>query len=380
MSTPAHSPATAPIAASARSSSLAPLLALSGARIKEFFREPGALFWTFGFPLLITVALGIAFRNEGPPRVAVAVVASSASSDAAQVAAKSGTGAARLAAILEVDPGLTVHVLSASEAAARLRTGEVVLTIDPGTGAGGPVIYRFDPSHPDALGARRLVDDRLQRHAGRRDPVPTHDETAVARGARYVDWLVPGLLGMQLLSGALWGTAWNIVNARQRKLLKRLIATPMRKGHYLLSYRISGLLFVPLQVIVLFAFARLTFGVTVHGSALAVLALSFLGSWSFAGLGLLCASRAQNSETANGLVNLVTLPMFVLSGVFFSSARFPTVLQPWIRLLPLSAFNEALRHIVNDGASLFAQGFPVAVLLVWGLAASAVALRLFRWT
>ena len=208
----------------------------------------------------------------------------------------------------------------------------------------------------------------------------TTDETAVARGGRYVDWLVPGLLGMQLLSGALWGTAWNIVNARQRRLLKRLAATPMRRSDYLLSFRVAGLLFVPVQVVVLFVFARLTFGVTVHGSLGAVFLLSLFGSWSFAGLGLLCAARAQNSETANGLVNLATLPMFVLSGVFFSSGRFPAFLQPAIRLLPLSAFNEALRHVVNDGASLLSQGFPLVVLLLWGLLSATVALRLFRWS
>jgi ABC-type multidrug transport system permease subunit len=139
-------------------------------------------------------------------------------------------------------------------------------------------------------------------------------------------------------------------------------------------------LFVPLQVVVLFAFARVTFGVKMYGSPVAVLALSLFASWSFAGLGLLCASRAQNNETANGLVNLVTLPMFMFSGVFFSSARFPSFLHPVIRVLPLSAYNEALRHIVNDGASLFSQGYPLAVLAAWGLLSSAVALRLFRWT
>jgi ABC-type multidrug transport system permease subunit len=195
-----------------------------------------------------------------------------------------------------------------------------------------------------------------------------------------VDWLVPGLLGMQLLNGAMWGAAFSIVNARQRKLLRRLAATPMRRGHYLLSYRVSGLLFVPLQVLVLFGFARLAFGVVIQGSALAVLAIALLGSWSFAGVGLLCASRAQNSETANGLINLVTLPMMVLSGVFFSASRFPDVLQPAIRILPLSAFNEALRHVVNDGASIVSQGFPIAVLVGWALVSSVLALRLFRWS
>jgi ABC-2 type transport system permease protein len=347
-----------------------PLWALSAARIKQFLREPGALFWTFGFPLLITVALGIAFRNQGPTRIQVAVI--------------EGPGGAAVASALAGDKGMAVAVLDPAQAAQRLRTGEVVLLVVPSPASPAspalPVVYRFDPTRPHALAARRQVDDRLQRRAGRRDALATRDETAVARGSRYVDWLVPGLLGMQLLNGAMWGAAFNIVNARQRKLLKRLAATPMRRSDYLLSFRVSGLVFVPLQVLILFAFARLTFGVIIHGSAISVLALSLLGSWSFAGLGLLCASRAQNSETANGLINLITLPMMVLSGVFFSSSRFPKVLQPAIRLLPMSAFNDALRHVVNDGASIFAQGFPLAVLVGWAVVGSVVAVRIFRWT
>ena len=343
-----------------------PLWALSGARIKQFLREPGALFWTFGFPLLITVALGSAFRNQGPSKSHVAVIA--------------GPGGAVAASTLAGDQAIEVAILDPASAARRLVTGDVVLIVLAPASPGLPFVYRYDPSRPDALAARRLVDERLQRQAGRRDPLPTRDETAVAKGARYVDWLVPGLLGMQLLNGAMWGAAFNIVNARQRKLLKRLAATPMRRSDYLLSFRVSGLVVVPIQVVVLFAFARLAFGVTIHGSAIAALALALLGSWSFAGLGLLCASRAQNSETANGLINLITLPMMVLSGVFFSSSRFPAVVQPAIRLLPMSAFNEALRHVVNDGASIFAQGYPIAVLVGWALVTSVVAVRIFRWT
>ncbi len=341
------------------------LWALSGVRLKLFFREPGSMFWTFGFPLLVTVALGVAFRNQGQAKTPVAIV--------------DGPGAAGIAAALGQQGPVAARVVDAVEAARELRTGQVVLAV-AAPGAGAPLVFQYDPSRPESVAARRQVDDLVQIHAGRRDLVPTRDETAVSRGGRYVDWLVPGLLGLQLLNGAMWGAAFNIVNARQRKLLKRLAATPMRRAHYLLSYRVSGLVFVPLQVFVLFVFARLTFGVVIQGSALAVLGLAFLGSWAFAGLGLLCASRAQNSETANGLINLVTLPMMVFSGVFFSSARFPGVLQPVIRLLPLTAFNEALRHVVNDGASLFSQGFPLAVLIGWTVVTSVLAVRLFRWT
>jgi ABC-type multidrug transport system permease subunit len=342
------------------------LWALSVVRIKLFLREPGSLFWVFVFPLLITVALGVAFRTQGPPRTAVAVEA--------------GPAAAATAAALADKPGVTVEVLADAEAERRLRTGEVALIVDAPATPGGPVTFRYDPSRPEAPGVRRLVDDMLQERAGRRDPVATRDETAVVRGARYVDWMIPGLLGMQLLNGAMWGAAFNIVNARQRKLLKRLAATPMRRGYYLLSYRVSGLLFVPLQLFVLFGFARLAFGVVIQGSVLATLVLALLGSWSFAGIGLLCAARAENSETANGLINLVTLPMLVLSGVFFSASKFPHAIQPVIRLLPLTAFNDALRHVVNDGASIFAQGFPLAVLVGWGVVTTALALRWFRWT
>jgi len=357
------SPARAP---SSALRSLEPLGQLTLARVREFAREPGAVFWTFGFPLLITVALGIAFRDPGPPRLVVTVI--------------DGPRAAEVRGVLAADPGLDVRVLPADQAAARLRAAATVLVVEPGAGSAGPTIYGFDPSRPESIGARREVDDRLQRAAGRADVLPTADATAVARGGRYVDWMVPGLLGMQLLSGALWGNAWNIVTARQRRLLKRLAATPMRRAHYLMSFRLAGLLFVPLQVLVLFVFARFTFGVRVQGSLVAVLALAIFGSWSFAGLGLLCAARAQNSETANGLINLVSLPMYILCGVFFSSARFPAAIQPLIRILPLGAFNEAMRHVVNDGASIFAQGFPLGVLLAWAVVSSAVALRLFRWT
>lgn len=342
------------------------LWALSGVRLKLFFREPGSMFWTFGFPLLVTVALGVAFRNQGQAKTPVAIV--------------DGPGAAQVAAALAGQGAVAARVVDAGEATRELRTGQVALAIEAPGAPGAPLVFRYDPSRPDAHAARRQIDDLLQAQAGRRDVVATRDETAVSRGGRYVDWLVPGLLGLQLLNGAMWGAAFNIVNARQRRLLKRLAATPMQRAHYLLSYRVSGLVFVPLQTVVLFAFARLTFGVAIQGSALAVLGLALLGSWAFAGLGLLCASRAQNSETANGLINLVTLPMMVFSGVFFSSARFPAVLQPAIRLLPLSAFNEALRHVVNDGASIFSQGFPLAVLVAWTVVTSFLAVRLFRWT
>jgi len=352
--------------------------------MREFLREPGAVFWTFGFPLLMTLALGVAFRQQGPAKNRVGIA--------------EGPAAAALTAALAPSPNLQVVTLPPAALEQALRRGELLLAVsasgsepfstapEPAAGlpaptAGtSPITLRFDPSRPEASATSLLVSDLLQARAGRKDPLAIAKDTSVIQGARYIDWLVPGLLGMQLLSGGLWGSAWNIVTARQRRLLKRLAATPMSRRHYLLSFRVSGLIFVPLQVVILFGFARLGFGVRIHGAFGAVLALALIASWSFAGIGLLCACRAQNTETANGLVNLATLPMYVLSGVFFSGARFPAIFQPFIRLLPLSAFTQSLRAVVNDGASLFQQGAPIAVMAVWGIVTSAIALKLFRWT
>ncbi|MHB8418240.1 MAG: ABC transporter permease [Myxococcales bacterium] len=332
---------------------------LTAARLRIFAREPSAVFWTFGFPLLLTIALGIAFQRQGPPKLAVAVTADSGPLPA-------------------LGPRFELRQLERGEADLALRRGQVALVVS--RPPGGALTYRFDPTRPEGAAARLAVDDALQRAAGRADPLPTSDDRVDAPGSRYMDWLVPGLLGMQLMSGSLWGVAYAIVETRQRKLLKRLSATPMRRRDYLASFILSRLIFVIVETPIILWFAKLTFGVAIHAPMLEILAVSCLGAASFAGLALLCASRAQNTETANGLVNLATLPMVILCGVFFSASRFPAALQLPIRLLPLAALNDSLRALVNDGASLHALWSPLAVLCAWGVASFALALRLFRWT
>jgi ABC-2 type transport system permease protein len=335
------------------------LAQLTLGRLKTFYREPSAVFWTFGFPLLLTVALGIAFKQQGPPKETVALV------DNAQLAPA-------------LEHKFNVRQLSREEADAALRSGAVILEVIP-QGA-GDLRYRFDPQRPEAQSARLLADDLLQRTAGRPDRIPTTDEAADAPGSRYIDWLVPGLLGMQLMSGSLWAIAYAIVDTRQRRLLKRLAATPMRRRDYLLSYIVSRLVFVLVETPLILWFAKLFFGVAIRAPMLEILLVSALGAASFAGIALLCACRAQNTETANGLVNLATLPMVLLCGVFFSASRFPAVMQFPIRLLPLTALNEALRSLVNDGVALPALAFQLAVMAVWGLVTFALALKLFRWS
>jgi ABC-type multidrug transport system permease subunit len=240
--------------------------------------------------------------------------------------------------------------------------------------------FLLDPTRSESVLARQQVDDLLQRAAGRRDPIATRDEHLTEPGARYIDFLVPGLLGMNLMGSGMWGVGFVIVDMRVRKLLKRFVATPMKRADFLWSMMGSRLVFMIPEVVVVLGAGVLFFGIMVKGSILAILALGILGAVSFSGLGLLVASRAQRIETVSGLMNLVQLPMWLLSGIFFSAHRFPAILQPFIQSLPLTQLNNALRAVILEGASLQSQALGLAILIAWGGLSFICALRWFRWS
>ena len=338
-----------------------PLVELTLARFREFLREPEAVFWVFAFPVIMTCALGIAFRSRGEEPVIVGVVEQA--------------GADQLAAALEGSGGFTVRRIPPAEVDRAVRDGRAPVVVGPGT----PPEYRFDRARAESQVARLAVDAALQRAAGRADAFAPVERPVETVGSRYIDWLVPGLLGMNIMGTGLWGVGFSIVQARTKKLLKRLVATPMSKAHYLMSHVFSRLMFLSLEVVVIVGFAWLFFGVAVHGSLAALALLSLLGALAFGGLGLLLASRARTIEAVSGLMNLVMLPMWVLSGVFFASTNFPDAMQPFIHALPLTALNDALRAVVNEGLSLAALGKEIAVLLAWGVVSFVLSLKLFRW-
>jgi ABC-2 type transport system permease protein len=336
------------------------LIELTLVRFRLFFREPSALFWTFGFPVILSVALGIAFRNRPPEPIVVDV--------------EDGPGAeATLAAL--ASPRVKATVRAPGQATAELRAGKVPLVVVPGD----PVTYRYDETRPEARLARSAVDDILQRAAGRRDPLAVADERVTEPGARYIDFLIPGLVGLNLMQSSMWGIGYLIVEMRTKKLVKRMLATPMRRTDFLLSFVIMRAVFVLIEVPILFAFGWLAFGVRIAGSWWLVLALSLVGALTFAGLGLLVASRAQNTQTVGGLMNLVMMPMFIGSGVFFATTNFPDAMQPFLRALPLTAVNDALRGVANQAAGVRDVIGQLAVLTAWGIASFAAALKMFRW-
>jgi len=342
-----------------------PLVQLTLVRYREFFREPEAVFWVFVFPVLLTAGLGIAFRNQAPERTPVAVVEHGAASQAVLEA-------------LAMSPGILANSFAEPTASDALRTGRVALVVVPAGGIDS-VEYRFDTERPESRAARLLVDDALQRAAGRSDPVRVTDRLVREPGSRYVDFVVPGLLGMNLMGSGIWGLGFAIVDARRKKLLKRLIATPMSRTQFLASFVLSRLTMLVIEVGVLVGFAVLAFGVPLRGSMLSLLTICLLSALSFGALGLLLASRARTVEGVSGLMNLVMLPMWIFSGVFFSASRFPDALQPLIQALPLTAVNDALRASMLEGAGWQRLGPEIGIIAAWLVASFALAVRLFRW-
>ena len=341
-----------------------PIVELALARTKEFLRESEAMFWVFGFPLILALALGFAFREKPPDRMPVGIVA--------------GPHAQQRLAALRKSPTLLPRVMDLQSARDALRRGKVSLLLEESPGS-DTVIYRLDATRPDSLGARREADDALQSAAGRRNVVASREERVHDQGARYIDFLIPGLLGMNLMGTGMWSMGFTIANARMKKLLKRLVATPMRKTDYLMAMFLSRLIWLLIEVSVLVAFGWLVFGVRVNGSLLVLAILSIVGGYAFSGIGLLTASRAKTIEAVSGLMNLIMMPMWLCSGVFFSYERFPDSVKPFIRVLPLTLLNDALRAVINDAAGLPQISLQLGLLAVWGIVTFLIGLKVFRW-
>lgn len=333
-------------------------------RFREFVREPEAIFWSVAFPVILSVGLGIAFRNRPPEVVHVAVVGDP---PAVAVAMES----------LRKAGGFSVEHLEAIPARLALRTGKVALVLN--TRVMNRVEFEYDDTRPDSRTARVMANDAIQRGAGRADPVPASERYVRDPGSRYIDFVVPGLLGMGLMGNGVWGIGFAVVDARRKRLLKRLMSTPMSRAEYLGSFLISRFILLVIEVLLLVGFAAIAFGVPLRGSIAQLAVICSLGALAFCAVGLLIAARPRTIEGANGLMNLAMLPMWILSGVFFSSENFPRAIQPVIQALPLTAVNDALRANMLRGAGLDVVGPELAIITAWTVVCFALALRLFRW-
>jgi ABC-2 type transport system permease protein len=334
------------------------LYQLTMVRFRLFLREPEAIFWIFIFPILLAVGLGLAFRNRPP--------------DVLQV----GATTTQLTRALAADKGLTATTMNEADGTRALASGSILLlAIQIPDG----VSYKYDQTNPDARTARMVADRAIQTAAGRREAVHAENQLVHETGSRYIDFVVPGLLGMNLMGSAIWGLGYSIVESRQKKLLKRLVASPMPRWQYLASYLLSRLSMLVIEVVGFLGFAWLIFGVPFRGSMWQLGFLCVLTSLAFSALGLLVASRATTIESASGLMNLVMIPMWILSGVFFSATRFPAAIQPVVRALPLTAAIDALRGNMLQGMNLGQLTAQIGILLAWLVVPFAISLRIFRW-
>lgn len=362
-----------------------PLVQLVLSRIREFYREPEAIFWVYGFPLLMALALGIAFRNQPAETVLVDIVQSPVA-DKLAAALSSPVPAPEGSTETTPPTEYKVHISTEEDARLRLRTGKTSLVIAAPADVKGDtpleklkLDFWLDPTRPEGRTARAAVDDLLQRAAGRSDPVVVSNVEMIEPGGRYIDFLIPGLIGLSLLSGGLFGIGFVTVDMRVRHLLKRFITTPMKKSHFLAALMLSRFVFNVTEVGLLLVFAGYVFNVRIEGSVLTAILIVALGALMFAGLGLLVASRAKTLETVSGLMNLTMMPMWILSGTFFSYERFPEVAHPFIRLLPLTPLNDSLRAVMNEGAAITAIMPELSIMVVWTVVTFLLALKLFRW-
>lgn len=360
-----------------------PLLELYKARLREFYRQPARLFWVYFFPTILAVVLGLAFSGGKVEPVLVDLIDND-HDQPVQTAldspnARDGEPGR---------PGVRFALRTSDEALQRLHNGKAILVVEPT--ADGPPIYHYDQTRPEAGIARLVVDDALQRAWGRAD-VNDHgqtisagarpaDRTTADRGSRYIDFLIPGLIGLNTMGGGMWGVGFLIVHYRVGKLLKRFMATPMPRHDFLLAILGARLTFLLPDVGILMLLGTLAFGMPIRGDLGLFALVEIAGAFAFAGLGLLVACQARATETISGLMNLVMMPMWLCSGVFFPSDRFPAIVQPIIQALPLTQLVNANRMILLEGAGFLQIAPALAILTAWAVITFFLALRWFRWT
>lgn len=356
-------------------------------RLREFYRQPARIFWVYGFPLILAIGLGSAFSSPAQVTVSVDVSRTSTPGPLAKLIGdpsklKVWEEASKPERIKIPDyPGLRVTVVDPEEGLKRVNTGKSPLFVS--VTPSGEVVYRFDPTRPEAGAAKATFDDALQAVNGRPNPVRTKDDRVSEKGSRYIDFLIPGLIGQNTMGGGLWGVGFLIVNFRIAKLLKRFMATPMPRRNFLLAILGARLTFLIPDVGVLLALGYFKFDMPIRGSFALIILLEVVGALAFAGIGLLLASRTKTTEAVSGLMNLVMLPQWIFSGLFFSADRFGEGPLYWLsQALPLTHLLSGLRAVILNGATITESvvWIPLVVLSAWSVITFLLALKLFRWT
>ena len=341
------------------------LIEMVKGRWREFKREPSAMFFVVFMPILWMLILGLAFSDSKQERYSIGLKVNSHAEERQVFDHLANQDQ------LKVFEGLD------TELATKLKRGEVLLMLelDPQ----GQVLMHFDPSNPEAVRAHDASHHLIQEYYGRTDPRPTIAMHVKAVGSRYIDFLIPGLLALSLFTSSLFGTGMTIVANRRENLLKRYMATPMNPYEYIVSHIIGRYFIFAVEFSCILVAGMLMFGFRVQGNWLSLIAVGLLGTASFTSLGILCGSRTANTSTYNGINNLLTLPMMMLSGVWFSRVHFPDWLASIVEFLPLTACVDALRRVALEGVGLASLGFELGLLAFYTVVCTIFAKISFRW-
>ncbi len=365
------------------------------ARVKETIREPGVIFWGMIFPMLMSLGLGIAFMNKTDIFRKVAVITDNGvrtsnpdtnltlesffSKKAAQVGL-TGDGFTSFRYTIKDDKlgnsTFLFQKMSWDKAMVLLKRGSLSIILNE---KNGRIEYHFDPMNPDA----QLTYLKLSRiFGGNGVPVGENHENIqplTVSGTRYIDFLIPGLIAMGVMMSTMWGISYDIIEKRSKKLLRRMVATPMKKSHFLIALMTVRLVMNFVEGALLFIFASLVFGITIQGNLAALFMLFIAGNMVFAGMAIFISSHTSNTEVGNGFINAVVMPMMVLSGIFFSYHNFPDWSLYFIKPLPLTMLADGLRSIFIEGAGFAEITIPSLILAATGILFFATGLRIFKW-
>jgi ABC-2 type transport system permease protein len=355
-------------------------------------REPGVIFWGIVFPILMSLGLGIAFTKKADILRKVAVISNTGFtvSDSSAIfrfldmkceehnPEKQDDYRWKLE-IKDEKLGKSVYLfyyLSWDEAIVLLKRGTVNLILNSNN---GKTEYHFDPVNSDAeltyLKISGMIGSGVVLPAGRNDEI----KPMTVAGTRYIDFLIPGLITLGVMMSTMWGISYGIIEKRSRKLLRRMVATPMKKSHYLIALLTVRITLNFIEALVLLLFALIVFKMQIQGSISALILLFLTGNIAFAGLAILLSSHTSNTEVGNGLINAVVMPMMVLSGIFFSYHNFPDWSIPVIEKLPLTMLTDGVRSIFNEGAGWPQVALPILILTIIGVVLFGAGLKIFKW-
>ncbi len=349
---------------------------------KEFLREPGILFWSLVFPVLMAWVLGIAFTKRAESVQTIAFVSSPALDtplddfldETEELKAANHTIYQKT---FDNKLGkLTFRLFPATTDSAilMLKRGQTSLILQE---QGDSIVYMLDPQNAEAR-LNYLVLSAAINH----DPLVYNTEAVKIlsqSGTRYVDFLIPGLLALGIMNGFLWGIGYTLIEIRTKKLLRRMVAAPMKKSIFIFSHFFSRLTLSAFEAIVLLCFAWLYFRIQIQGSIPAFILIFLAGSFCFAGIAILMGSRTSSSRVGNSLINVITLPMMILSGIFFSYHNFPEVVIPVIQKLPLTLLADSLRGIMTEGTGIRENISAVVILSGIGTICFFLGLRIYKW-